>query len=157
MGSGDGEGVVLIGGGCALQLAGEARATRGTPWQTTCLSFSPCHVPPTAPLPFLHSTMFLATLCAAHFPHSSHWRVLCVFVCTRCSLALLESQHPCLQDLVVGIDAREFSDPDRGKRDRRCSASDTHIGLHGQVMRQLVTAGARVYDPNLRCKQDWSF
>ena len=72
-------------------------------------------------------------------------------------------------DEVVGVDCRDFHDPDRPKRDREnqnrpwgsagraASDDENHLGAHHTVMNGLVKHGANVWRPHLRRKENVPF
>ena len=64
------------------------------------------------------------------------------------------------QDVVVAVDCRGFSDPQRS-RHRHDRAQDNHLGYHHTVLAGLRRGGAKVWDPkrnknvNLTLREFW--
>ena len=70
--------------------------------------------------------------------------------------------HTCVQDEVLAVDCRDFSDPQRhkDKASGRLRGHENHIGYHHTVFKGLLRGGAQVYNQRTHRKEqvpliDW--
>ena len=74
------------------------------------------------------------------------------------SMFLILSTHTCVQDEVLAVDCRDFSDPQRhtDKAAGRLRGHANHIGYHHTVFAGLLRGGALVYNQRTSRKEQVS-